>query len=179
MKLLVPQLKREEGSFFPFSERISLQRFGSDLQYGDESFLAVEFQAAYINSRVILKGKWKAEVSCECSRCLERFSYSLEEKFYDEFRHLPGSSETSWKNEIELDENEGFVFKGDVLYLSEYFRQQFLINQPLKFLCHSECKGLCPVCGINRNREHCACEMETLDPRWALLEKVREKQKNQ
>jgi uncharacterized protein len=42
------------------------------------------------------------------------------------------------------------------------------INLPMKPLCSPDCRGLCPVCGANRNKEKCFCE-EAIDPRLAVL----------
>ena len=32
-----------------------------------------------------------------------------------------------------------------------------LLEMPMRFLCKPDCKGLCPVCGRNRNIESCTC----------------------
>ena len=54
--------------------------------------------------------------------------------------------------------------------LGEVMREQFYLALPMKPLCREDCQGLCPVCGINRNRETCTCQAEWVDPR---LEAVR------
>jgi len=48
-------------------------------------------------------------------------------------------------------------------------REQFFLALPMKPLCREDCKGLCPVCGINRNRETCTCQSEWVDPRLEPL----------
>jgi len=75
-----------------------------------------------------------------------------------------------------VDEEKGddFIFRGDVLDLREYFRQLFLIAQPLKILCRNDCKGLCPICGTNKNRNDCDCAEDNIDPRWSMLQKLKE-----
>ena len=40
---------------------------------------------------------------------------------------------------------------------------------PMKPLCREDCRGLCPVCGGNRNVTACACETHVPDPRWTAL----------
>ncbi|MFL6289962.1 MAG: YceD family protein, partial [Thermoanaerobaculia bacterium] len=32
-----------------------------------------------------------------------------------------------------------------------------------------ECKGICPTCGADLNAGDCACQEETVEPRWAGL----------
>ena len=31
------------------------------------------------------------------------------------------------------------------------------LQLPLVSVCRPDCKGLCPVCGVNRNHTACAC----------------------
>lgn len=47
--------------------------------------------------------------------------------------------------------------------------EEFSLALPVKPLCAETCKGLCPVCGKNRNTEPCACEQSDGDPRLAAL----------
>ena len=53
-----------------------------------------------------------------------------------------------------------------------------LLAVPLKALCREDCKGLCPGCGRNRNRESCDCAALARDARWAALGKIREQLKS-
>jgi uncharacterized protein len=39
-------------------------------------------------------------------------------------------------------------------------------------VCHEECKGLCPTCGVDMNEESCACRTGA-DPRWDSLQSVK------
>ena len=47
--------------------------------------------------------------------------------------------------------------------------EELSLALPVKPLCHSDCKGLCPVCGCNRNTDSCTCESDQGDPRLAAL----------
>src|SRR3990170_3947781 len=52
-------------------------------------------------------------------------------------------------------------------------REHVLLTLPVQALCHDECRGLCPQCGINLNRETCPCSSTAIDPRWRSLEPLR------
>ncbi len=52
-------------------------------------------------------------------------------------------------------------------------REQFLLAQPMKYLCSEDCKGLCPVCGKNLNYEKCGCNEQALDPRMEIFRKLK------
>ena len=47
--------------------------------------------------------------------------------------------------------------------------EEFSLALHVKPLCGENCKGLCPGCGCNRNRESCNCVSSGGDPRLAAL----------
>ena len=53
--------------------------------------------------------------------------------------------------------------------------EQLYLNLPLKPVCSTACKGLCPTCGSNRNVTDCGCAREAVDPRLAPLLPFRKK----
>jgi uncharacterized protein len=55
------------------------------------------------------------------------------------------------------------------LQLEDVLREQVLLALPARTLCQPDCKGLCPVCGHNRNEVSCDCVSRQPDPRWAGL----------
>ena len=173
MKLSIRDLQSDEGKFLPFSGTIVLDS-GADRS---RELLKINLQAAYISTRVLVKGKWRADLQGECSRCLDKFDYCLEDSFHEEFTHLPGPAPESKEliGGLELEKGERYAFRGETLDLSEYFRQLFFMSQPLKILCREDCQGLCPLCGVNRNREQCSCRRDEIDPRWAALEKIKKR----
>jgi uncharacterized protein len=63
-------------------------------------------------------------------------------------------------------------YKDDTIDLGEVMREQFFLALPMKPLCRPDCRGLCPVCGKNRNIEQCECREEWTDPRLAPLKKL-------
>lgn len=55
------------------------------------------------------------------------------------------------------------------LDLDETVRTQLVTEMPYRFLCKEDCRGLCPVCGVNRNEQKCDCSQDERDPRWDAL----------
>jgi len=77
--------------------------------------------------------------------------------------------------ELYTDEGDGdetYPLVGDEVDLEPLVRDAVLLELPQAPLCRSECRGLCPNCGANRNEESCGCEAPT-DPRWAALDVLR------
>ena len=63
----------------------------------------------------------------------------------------------------------------DRLDLSAWARDSLILALPDKILCRADCAGLCPVCGKDLNREpHVHGEAEP-DPRWAALERLKDR----
>jgi uncharacterized protein len=55
------------------------------------------------------------------------------------------------------------------LHLGEVLRLAALPEVPIKRLCRPDCRGICPVCGADRNLESCECSPAARDARWDAL----------
>jgi hypothetical protein len=64
--------------------------------------------------------------------------------------------------------DESYVVGADELDVEPVVRDACILELPLAPLCSESCRGLCPTCGANRNRDECLCEQE-VDPRWSAL----------
>jgi uncharacterized protein len=128
---------------------------------------------------VHVRGHLEAPLKLECGRCLETFTYPLEQDldlFY--LRHRPDDDHEE-EDEVELTDRDMVVayYEGDRLDLGEVVREQCFLSLPLKRLCREDCRGRCPSCGRNRNTESCGCPdpEETGDLRLAGLKKLFDK----
>jgi uncharacterized protein len=63
----------------------------------------------------------------------------------------------------------------DRLELSPWARDAIALELPEQILCRPDCAGLCPVCGVNLNREPHEHPDEPSDARWAALESLRDR----
>lgn len=110
-----------------------------------------------------------------CARCLEpvsgTFSLSLEKTVAPK-KLLVDVTEDRLDDYVII--NDGFID------LNEPIRDQLEIEFPYRFLCKEDCAGLCPVCGVNLNKEKCGCKLKGTDPRiTGPLEQLLEKMKNE
>ena len=70
----------------------------------------------------------------------------------------------------EVPDNELLVPAGAVnIDISGPVCEALALELPLKPLCKADCRGLCPVCGANRNETVCECKIERADSRWDAL----------
>lgn len=120
------------------------------------------------SGEVVVRGSVEADLRQECRRCLEPVTGRLEQELTMVF--LPADTPG-----IE-DDSEARVFDGRAvaLDLSEPVREEVILAIDPYVVCDPECKGLCPVCGTNRNHEACDCRTEELDPRWDALRGLKE-----
>ncbi len=90
-----------------------------------------------------LAGQFAVEAACDRCRVPVEVSVELKEQFI----LFPKES----------DPDMDYVYSGDAIELDPFVREAIVLNIPQKILCDEECKGLCPVCGRNRNDVDCGC----------------------
>lgn len=123
------------------------------------------------DTRTYLGGMITATVESDCSRCLEPVKRSFEVPFRDVF--VDTDRETTIRElevgETDLDES---LVVGGRIDMAEVVREQLLLAIPEQVFCREDCRGLCPICGENRNLIDCNCEKNEIDPRWAALQNL-------
>ena len=119
-----------------------------------------------------IRGRLAVRMEAECDRCLSVASFPLAMDF-DLFYRPEGTGIRS--EEIELDQGETEIgyYSGEGLELKDILREQVLLALPMQLTCREECKGICPVCGQDRNLVECGCVVETVDDRWSALRNYR------
>jgi uncharacterized protein len=121
-----------------------------------------------------LVGSVSTEIENPCARCLEPVHNTVSEKFDLIYRPLGVDAKG---DEVAISEAETEIgyYQGEGLLLEDALKEQVLLALPVKQVCRSNCKGLCPQCGKNLNEESCDCVATMPDPRWSALEDIRKK----
>jgi uncharacterized protein len=119
-----------------------------------------------------LRGKCSGTFQIPCARCVEPVQTPVEAEFDLIFRPV-GADSGAAERAISASETEIGYYLKDSLLLEDVLREQVLLALPVRTLCKSDCKGLCPRCGGNRNRQNCSCDVGPSDPRWAALAGLR------
>lgn len=132
-------------------------------------------------------GNAKVAARITCDRCLEPFAAELTAEFEQAFRpstavdarrQAPGRSDPPddvEEKEEPDEEDEVRTYDGETIDLAQTVSEAFLLSAPVKFVCREDCRGICPVCGTNRNVSECDCESFSVDPRLEGLAKLLEK----
>lgn len=126
----------------------------------------------------------------QCVRCLSEFEDPARLSFAVEYRgeetqaqrSEPRGREVRPSGPVaagELSERDEphenvYALAGDRLELGEMLREQVILAEPMQPLCREDCRGLCPVCGQNRNERECGCPEERPDSPFMILRRLQE-----
>jgi DUF177 domain-containing protein len=121
---------------------------------------------------ILVRGQLEGTLDLTCSRCLESFSHPVAAEFDLLLVPAPdtvaGEDEELSPADLDLD-----YYSGEVVDLESLLREQIILMIPVKPLCDEVCKGLCPQCGANLNRETCNCRSEAVNSPFADLAKLK------
>jgi uncharacterized protein len=121
---------------------------------------------------VLVVGELAASVPLTCSRCLEEFPTTVQQAV--DVRYVPRPA-ASTDVQLASDDLDLDFYENDEVNLAELVETETTLALPMKPLCRDDCRGLCPVCGGNRNLTPCACQTRPADPRLAVLRDLAER----
>ena len=129
----------------------------------------------HTGEEVRVHGKVETTLESQCDRCLGRAAFPVATSF--DLFYRPVDPEAA-PDEVAIDEGEaemGF-YELPGLVLEDILREQLLLQLPMQRICDESCKGICPVCGGNRNEVACDCPVakgQVEDERWNALKNLR------
>ncbi len=159
-------------------------RFKADIPAGEIEFDSKLIQATVLHtegvasllshsvSDVRVQGDLDVNIDAVCDRCLEAVKFPIRNHF--DLVYMP-ASEAAEGGEEEIEEagvDVGF-YEGDGLELNDVLREVVLLALPMQVVCDEACRGICPVCGQNRNQRECHCQTKAEDDRWNKLKSLR------
>ena len=140
--------------------------------------VCVQGSLSKVGREVVLKGSVSTEMEMICSRCLEPLLYKVRSNVSS--RYVPEQETDNLDLEVELQVSDIEVecYTGDRIDLTQAVYDQMMLSLPLVRLCRKDCRGICPQCGINRNKNNCQCsDKDSVDPRLAVLKTLKDKLK--
>jgi uncharacterized protein len=103
----------------------------------------LDLEAARVGERITLTGSFDTVLQGPCERCLEPAEVPFQ---------LSGT-EVVLRGESEgYEEDEKYVSRS-YLEADRWIRDLIGAALPSQILCREECKGLCPICGVDLNAE--------------------------
>jgi uncharacterized protein len=146
-----------------------------DSKLTQTSNLHAEGAASLLNESVgeiRVQGDLQVETETACDRCLEAIKFPIRSQF--DLVYMPAAI-ASAGGEEEIDEagvEVGF-YEGNGIELDDVLREVVLLALPMQIVCSEACRGICPVCGQNRNQRECNCRSKAVDDRWNSLKSLR------
>ena len=114
-----------------------------------------------------VSGRGKTALETICARCARVFK----EKINFDFDHRYVKKEALPEGELNKDALDEEILSGDTLDIFDDIRQAVILAVPEKAVCSEKCKGICPGCNKNLNKDKCACNTGTIKP-FAELKKL-------
>ncbi len=120
------------------------------------------------DGEVRIQGSLTVEMRSDCDRCLGEARFPIEARLDLFYRPM---SIIARDEEIEIDEGEAEIgfYQGEGIELEDILREQILLLLPMQRVCRDDCKGICPICGKDRNQAACDCKAAPIDDRWKAL----------
>lgn len=115
-------------------------------------------------SKALVQGNAKFTFVLACDRCLRDVDYTFDLSF-DSVVVSPDytGGDTEYEGDFPA------LMEGYHLNVDELINDELLLNWPMKILCKEDCKGICKICGRNRNDGECGCDDFVPDPRMAAI----------
>ncbi len=165
MKLNIIDILKFDGAKLPFEGELTVedQEFIGNV-FSFPAPVTIRGEVTNQSGRFFMEASVSAKVASTCARCGVDVTEDILFQFTEVFTN------------VETEDDEMIPFTGTELFIVDVVINNLLENLPEKFLCKPDCKGLCPVCGVNRNDEVCACEEDEGDPRLEIFRKLAKKE---
>ena len=113
----------------------------------------VHMELRYVDRLLHIEGTVDADAKGVCDSCLEDV---------DRHVHVDVDERLDPHSDRENDPfGESNVLVGNRLDLGDLAQQLVLSVMPMGLRCSDDCKGLCGICGANKNTSPCSCQTES------------------
>jgi DUF177 domain-containing protein len=171
----VRELGRRAGSLREYRRSVPAPAgLGLDLAGVPEGApLALELRLESVTEGVLVTGTVTAPIAGQCGRCLDPFSDELVVDICELFAYPDSSTDET------TEQDEVHRINGEILDVEPVVRDAVVLGLPWAPLCRPDCAGLCPTCGQRLDDLPAGHTHETIDPRWAALERFANQDQNQ
>ncbi len=161
----VSELLRRPGATKHVSLTTDLEGLAGEMaRVREGSSLTLELRLDALVDGVLVDGEVAGELVEQCSRCLRAVGDQVRESVSELFVYAGEDT----------DEGDAYAITDDLIDLEPLVRDAVILALPLKPLCRPDCKGLCLVCGADRNEIDCGHSDARVEIRWDALKRLRE-----
>ncbi len=161
---LAPLMEASTGSRETYSFEVPLEFEGVTLNSNTSGKVEIMKIEDGFNAKVT---DLKVMVECECDRCLKKTDKEVVVEMAERQYLMTPPDESTEK----VDVNDVYLVhkKDQTIDIGEFLRQEIILHFPLIPVCSKSCKGLCPVCGKDRNKKDCHCKIVEFEEEYKPL----------
>ncbi|MEW6720280.1 MAG: DUF177 domain-containing protein [Thermodesulfobacteriota bacterium] len=116
-----------------------------------------ELQLSVESGEMLVEGSFEAEGESPCDRCSDTVPVRFGKAFQTVLMPKGEGPKGAGAVELHAEDMDVGYYDGKGIEVNDVFWEQVALEIPLKVVCSEDCKGVCPTCGANRNREECSC----------------------
>lgn len=143
---------------------IEVSLASDDLEFNDDRIVDEPVDVALhlesLSNGITVGGVVSATWKGQCRRCVKPLTVRMSVEVAELYQRI-------------LEDPDAYVIENDQINLLPMVRENILLAIPLGPLCHPDCPGLCPQCGIDLSEAQCDCTISSQDPRWGVLDALR------
>ena len=158
----VRDLLGQPGGSKTIELRGTLEGLGTELAALADEPVTGELLLESVVEGVLVSGRLHGVFSLRCARCLVGFETPVDVEVSELFALAPEADD---EDVYPLDP-EGWIDPDQLV------RDALGLELPFSPLHSPDCRGICSVCGGDRNRGECPGDHDDVDPRWSALELV-------
>ncbi|MCP4756477.1 MAG: DUF177 domain-containing protein [Proteobacteria bacterium] len=155
---MIVRLHEIDEKLFRRSFRLSRRDFVKLEERFSFDWMDCEAELSKNQESIFLRGSYSVKLQSSCDFCLVPVAVDIDQKF--DLNLIPEESRVDPEGDFEISVRSPDVeyYDGLEISLIRLFEDQLLLDMPLAIKCSEECKGICSVCGVNRNLESCECD---------------------
>jgi len=134
---------------------------------------SLEITAQLSGDDILVRGRIRTEVACDCARCLEDAVVPIDVEIVSLL--MPESQRphgTLADEDLDADETTRDYYSGDEIVLDSLVRELIVLEEPMQPLCREDCPGIAIPEGVKPPADF-GREEGVVDPRLAPLMKLK------
>ena len=152
----------------PIGARRSYGFIGEDV---GSALVNCEVELMRTDVGILVSATCDCEQQLTCSLCLEPYRQKLSFSFDEEY--FPIIDIATGRKMPERDTSEDLqINEQHHLDVGDAVRQYLIMHEPQNPICKTDCLGLCPQCGVDRNTVSCKCPPIPARSEWAKLQEL-------
>jgi uncharacterized protein len=168
--LSVADLLGAPGEYRDVTLRDSFEGVSTPLGRMSDGRMEARLRLESVIEGILVTGRAEAPAALQCARCLVEFPASVDVEVCELFAGPSGAGPG-------VDDTYRVV--GTEVDLEPMLRDALTLAMPLRPLCRDECAGICAGCGADLNSVSCSCVDDSVDPRWAPLDLLKDRLREQ